>query len=124
MVLFFYQVLDINDNAPVFTKLQYEGSVKEETAENQPVLTVSATDIDTTNDPISYSLDERGQRHFIINSNTGQIRTGPQPLNREETPVLYFTVKATDGRFNAFAGVKVTNAALVYTNIYMYLKSY
>ena len=48
MTLPFAQVLDVNDNAPVFTQLRYQTTVLEGSPARQLVLTVSATDIDTT----------------------------------------------------------------------------
>ena len=79
----------------------------EGTKRNQAVLTVSATDIDTTKEDISYTLDQEGQQYFTIGRESGEIRTGGRPLNREKTPVLNFKVLASDGKFTGVAGIKV-----------------
>ena len=101
------QVLDVNDNAPVFTQLRYQATVVEGSPKNQVVLTVSATDIDTTQEDVSYSLDQEGQQFFTIERRTGEIKTGGRTLDREKTPVLNFTVLASDGKYTGVAGIKV-----------------
>ena len=91
----------------MFTQLRYQATVQEGSLSKQPVLTVSATDIDTTQEDIVYSLDKQGQSYFTIQSNTGVIETTGTPLDREKTPVLNFTVLATDGKHTGIAGIKV-----------------
>lgn len=71
------------------------------------MLTVSATDIDTTQEEIEYSLDQVGQRYFTIGRKTGAIKTGRKPLDREQKPVITFTVLASDGKHTGVAGIKV-----------------
>ncbi|NWZ21788.1 CELR2 protein, partial [Asarcornis scutulata] len=68
------QVLDVNDNAPQFTRAQYSASVRVATAkEGASVLSVSATDLDIGNNSIiSYSLMNRSD-DFHINNRTGEI---------------------------------------------------
>ena len=107
MTLPFAQVLDVNDNAPVFTQLRYQTTVLEGSPARQLVLTVSATDIDTTKEEIVYSLDQTGLRYFTIGRKTGEILTSTTPLDREKTPVLSFTVLASDGKHTGMAGIKV-----------------
>ena len=91
----------------MFTQLRYQAAVQEGSSSKQPVLTVSATDIDTTQEDIVYSLDKQGQSYFTIESNTGVIETSGTPLDREKTPVLNFTVLASDGKHTGIAGIKV-----------------
>ncbi|NXE10306.1 CELR3 protein, partial [Lophotis ruficrista] len=68
------QVLDVNDNAPQFTKAQYSANVRVATAkEGESVLSVSATDLDLgINSVISYSLLNNSD-DFRINNGTGEI---------------------------------------------------
>ncbi|NXE25021.1 CELR3 protein, partial [Ardeotis kori] len=68
------QVLDVNDNAPQFTKAQYSANVHVATAkEGVAVLSVSATDLDVGNNSvISYSLLNNSD-DFRINNRTGEI---------------------------------------------------
>ena len=91
----------------MFEKLRYQESVQEGTTSDKFVLKVAAFDIDTTQDEITYSLGKEGQRYFTIGSRTGEIKTGGRPLDRETTPVLNFTVFASDGKNVGIAGVKV-----------------
>ena len=99
----------MDDNAPVFTQLRYDGSVVEGTPANKLVLTVTATDVDSPSDSISYSLDQLDEMYFTIVLRTGELRTGQRLLDREKTPVLYFDVKASDEKkMTGVAGIKVT----------------
>ena len=70
------RVLDINDNAPMFSQLVYNVTVGEDASNGTAVIVVSATDGDAgQNAAIRYSL--RGitdNRPFNINSMTGVIR--------------------------------------------------
>lgn len=91
----------------MFTQLRYQATVQEGSLAKQLILTVSATDIDTTQEDIVYSLDKQGQSYFTIESNTGMIETSGTPLDREKTPVLNFTVLASDGKHTGIAGIKV-----------------
>ena len=91
----------------MFTQLRYQATVQEGSSAKQLILTVSATDIDTTQEDIVYSLDKQGQSYFTIESNTGMIETSGTPLDREKTPVLNFTVLASDGKHTGIAGIKV-----------------
>ena len=91
----------------MFTQLRYHATVQEGSSSKQPVLTVSATDIDTTQEDIVYSLDKQGQSYFTIQSNTRVIETTGTPLDKEKTPVLHFTVLASDGKHTGIAGIKV-----------------
>ena len=102
-------MLDVNDNVPVFNQLRYQATVLEGSPRNpnHVVLTVSASDIDTPQDQIAYSLDSVGQQYFTIGRKTGDIQIGGTPLDREKTPVLNFTVLASDGKHTGKAGIKV-----------------
>lgn len=91
----------------MFTQLRYQATVQEGNLAKQLILTVSATDIDTTQEDTVYSLDKQGQSYFTIESNTGTIETSGTPLDREKTPVLNFTVLASDGKHTGIAGIKV-----------------
>ena len=100
---------DVNDNAPVFNQLRYKATVLEGSPRDPDlvILTVSASDIDTTQEEITYSLDPVGQQYFTIGRRTGDIHIGETHLDREKTPVLYFTVLASDGKHIGVAGIKV-----------------
>ncbi|XP_074530812.1 protocadherin beta-16-like [Halichoeres trimaculatus] len=70
-------VLDVNDNIPVFNQSVYKASVTENTIRGTKVITVNATDADTgSNGLISYSLSKTkggGADIFSIDEKTGTI---------------------------------------------------
>ncbi|XP_071380369.1 protocadherin alpha-3-like [Centroberyx affinis] len=93
-------VLDINDNIPVFTKTLYKTSITENVPLGTTVLTVTATDADEgTNRDISYSLSSKDQDHvleiFEIDSETG-ILTVKGKINFETNPAFEIRVQASD----------------------------
>ncbi|KAM8910686.1 protocadherin beta-16-like [Spinachia spinachia] len=70
-------VLDVNDNAPVFTQPIYEGSVAENAAKGTIVTTVSASDADSKlNGKVTYSITNTldDVRHmFEVNEDSGEV---------------------------------------------------
>ncbi|XP_075298086.1 protocadherin beta-7-like [Opisthocomus hoazin] len=93
-------VLDINDNIPVFTHSLYKVRVLENSAQDTPVVVVSASDLDSgTNGEITYSIahnSEENLQTFKINPETGQVRL-KKPVDYEETKTYEIYVQATDG---------------------------
>lgn len=75
---FLFKVLDANDNAPVFLKDYYTGSVSEDAKAGVVVTTVKAEDKDSAavQGPIKYSLGPDADGMFVINPDTGVITTG------------------------------------------------
>ncbi|EDO48968.1 predicted protein [Nematostella vectensis] len=104
------KVTDANDNAPLFSKLVYEVSLREESPAGTSVVTVSAIDIDSppVQEAITYSIDKRGEQYFRISSSTGEITCGASPLDREKLLYYFFTVYASDGKNQGRAEVMVT----------------
>ncbi|KFQ07158.1 Neural-cadherin, partial [Leptosomus discolor] len=97
--LIIINVVNKNDEAPVFTQNEYQGSVLEELT-HLPVLVlkVSATDPDQAADQnaINYSLHGQGaSSEFSINENTGEISANKR-LDREKRSTWRFLVLATD----------------------------
>ncbi|XP_071380373.1 protocadherin alpha-3-like [Centroberyx affinis] len=93
-------VLDINDNIPVFTKSLYKTRITENVPLGTTVLTVSATDADEgTNREISYSLGTKDQDHvleiFRIDQTTG-VLTVKGKVDFEEHPAFEIRVQASD----------------------------
>ena len=72
---------DANDNAPVFLKDFYLGSIKEDVKAGVSVTKVEARDDDTAavQGPIRYSLSKEVQGIFVIDPVTGVISTGKYP---------------------------------------------
>ncbi|XP_072554765.1 neural-cadherin-like isoform X1 [Paramormyrops kingsleyae] len=92
-------VINKNDEAPVFSMNEYYGSVTEE-LDGSPVfvLQVTATDPDkdAAQEALRYSLHGQGaENEFIIDGVTGKIYA-QKTLNREERAVWRFVVLATD----------------------------
>ena len=89
-------VLDINDNAPMFNQsLLGNLSVSEDVEPGFVVATVEAFDADIgTNADLVFSLE--GTSTFEINSLTGELAT-VERLDREATQSYEFTVRVEDG---------------------------
>ncbi|XP_033367641.1 protocadherin beta-15-like, partial [Parus major] len=93
-------ILDVNDNAPVFTQAVYVGKVLENMPEGSLVLIVLATDQDAgINGEISYQLrQDVGQNDslFLIDPITGEIKI-TKPLDYEAAKTHELSVRARDG---------------------------
>ncbi|XP_072768481.1 protocadherin beta-16-like [Nerophis lumbriciformis] len=92
-------VLDVNDNAPVFTKSSYKATISENAPKGTSVITVSASDKDSgSNGKISYLLSKHKLRLsdlFQINSATGEvILTGD--IDYERAKLLEIDIEAVD----------------------------
>ncbi|CAE1152104.1 unnamed protein product [Acanthosepion pharaonis] len=92
------EVLDVNDNAPVFTKAEYNANVNEN-SEPQKILTVHADDKDAgLNGLVFYKLQNKSVP-FIINQITGDIWS-MMVLDFEKNPMYKFQILATDQSSN------------------------
>ncbi|XP_032929423.1 protocadherin beta-15-like [Catharus ustulatus] len=93
-------VLDVNDNAPVFTQEEYIGNVLENMPEGSVVLNVLATDQDAgVNGDIIYQLSQvvgQSDSAFVIDPRTGEIKI-TKPLDFEAAHTHELSVRATDG---------------------------
>eukprot|EP00066_Takifugu_rubripes_P026187 XP_011615453.1 PREDICTED: protocadherin alpha-13-like [Takifugu rubripes] len=94
------QVLDVNDNSPVFTKDVYTASLNENSPPGTLVIRVNATDLDEgANGDIIYSfgqeLDTRVKNKFDINPRTGDI-TVSGVIDFEENKMYEIDVQASD----------------------------
>jgi len=77
------QLVDVNDNAPVFDPEIYETELSEDVLPLTTVFTVHATDKDTGNfGKIYYSLQGEGVNEFMIDESTGVIQVKPGALGR------------------------------------------
>ncbi|KAM9849596.1 protocadherin alpha-13-like [Aulostomus maculatus] len=93
-------VIDVNDNSPVFSKSLYKARVSEDAAPGSVVIKLNATDLDEgMNSKILYSFIKRGNidpsNIFDINSETGEI-TVKGSLDYEDTPAYEVRVQAKD----------------------------
>ena len=90
-------ILDENDSPPVFSEVEYSGSVLENLAAGTSVLRVNASDMDIgSNAAILFSIVASSPAaHFTVDPSSGVIST-TQPLDRESTDAYVLTVRATD----------------------------
>ena len=104
------EVLDENDNAPVFTSLTYSVNVTEEVGVARFLLQVSANDPDVgTNADIIYSTNSPSL--VSIDSLSGVIVTATT-YDFEENPVINVTLFATDS-----GSVPLTATAMLVINV-------
>uniref|UniRef100_A0A671U5L9 Cadherin domain-containing protein n=1 Tax=Sparus aurata TaxID=8175 RepID=A0A671U5L9_SPAAU len=93
-------VIDTNDNVPVFSQPLYKAHVNENAPSQTSIVTVSATDLDEgINSEIVYSFIKRGNFNpealFSINPDTGEI-TVTGKVDYEENPAYDIRVQASD----------------------------
>lgn len=93
-------VIDTNDNPPVFPNTAIVRQIREGIAVRTPIVTITAEDPDSgDNGIVTYSIlsqDPEDQvRHFGINSLSGVIHT-LLPIDREEVDTFKLVVVATD----------------------------
>ncbi|XP_073730257.1 protocadherin alpha-3 isoform X8 [Misgurnus anguillicaudatus] len=93
-------VIDVNDNKPVFSKPLYKLQLKENTKIGFKIISLSATDLDEgINSEIHYSFLGRGNSDemnlFTINSNSGDILVQGQ-IDYEEHSAIELRVQARD----------------------------
>ncbi|XP_074530027.1 protocadherin alpha-2-like isoform X13 [Halichoeres trimaculatus] len=93
-------VIDANDNSPIFSKSLYKVRVRENASHGTVVIKLNATDPDEgLNSKILYSLVKRGNidpaNLFNLDPETGEI-TVKGTLDYEETPAYEVRVQAKD----------------------------
>ncbi|XP_069510276.1 protocadherin gamma-A10-like isoform X36 [Ambystoma mexicanum] len=97
-------VIDANDNAPVFNHSVYKIQVMENSPKGSVIGTIRATDIDQgTNSQVTYSFNKlKGNvlQKFDLDSNTGEISL-LENLDFEEAEFYEFEVRGTDGSLSA-----------------------
>lgn len=82
------EILDANDNPPLFDRQEYHENVRQDMSVGSHILRVSASDEDVdTNGAISYSLLPSGRRddldYFSVSSETGWVSL-KKPLDRDQ----------------------------------------
>ncbi|XP_074530044.1 protocadherin alpha-7-like isoform X29 [Halichoeres trimaculatus] len=93
-------VLDVNDNMPVFTKESYSAMLKENAPIGTTVIQVNATDLDDgLNGEVVYSfgdnVDNRLRKLFEVNPNRGEIIV-KGPIDFEAQDRYEIDIKASD----------------------------
>ncbi|AWP12014.1 putative protocadherin gamma-A3-like [Scophthalmus maximus] len=92
-------ILDINDNAPVFNQSRYKGSVIENAPKGTYIVTVNASDVDSgSNGQVTYSFSKSKagiSDLFDIDEATGKIYVAKQ-VDFEKDKKIEFRVEAKD----------------------------
>ncbi|XP_066515267.1 protocadherin alpha-3-like [Hoplias malabaricus] len=93
-------VMDVNDNVPVFSKPLYKARIPENSAPGTSLLTVHADDADSgLNGEVVYSFinhnNDKSIESFDINKATGEITVKGQ-LDHETNPAIEIRVQARD----------------------------
>ncbi|XP_069792757.1 cadherin EGF LAG seven-pass G-type receptor 3-like isoform X1 [Narcine bancroftii] len=106
------QLVDVNDNAPIFVSTPFQVSVLENAPLGHSVIHIQAVDADySENARLEYRLvDTAPDAPFVINSGTGWITVSAQ-LDRESVEHYFFGVEARDHGFpslSASASVTIT----------------
>ncbi len=105
-------VSDVNDNAPRFKQTSYSANLIENNQPGAFVVHINATDLDAgKNGHIYYSLEDSMRGLFVLEPETGIIRT-KVGFDHEKVEQIRFKVTATDGGSNPKSGT-----ALVVVNI-------
>ncbi|XP_014789593.1 protocadherin beta-13 [Octopus bimaculoides] len=94
-------VLDFNDNPPVFMQKKYNFSIGNTVRSNMPIAAVSATDADSgMNSKISYRFSSKTLKaavsHFKLNEESGEIFLNTQ-ISKMKQKSYQLYIEATDG---------------------------
>ncbi|XP_029288257.1 LOW QUALITY PROTEIN: protocadherin-23 [Cottoperca gobio] len=91
------QVLDVNDNAPVFAKVSYQVELSELVSADTLVLSVSATDRDSgLNGKITYRLLSSPLQGFYIEPDKGSVFTNKPLKAITNSNLIHLLVEAKD----------------------------
>ncbi|KAK2817251.1 hypothetical protein Q5P01_025442 [Channa striata] len=92
------QVLDLNDNAPVFSQVSYQVELSELVSADALVVSVSATDRDSgLNGLISYRLLSSPLQGFYIQADNGSVFTNKPLKAITSSSLVHLLVEARDG---------------------------
>nr|XP_043895493.1 protocadherin alpha-4-like isoform X7 [Solea senegalensis] len=100
-IIVIVNVLDSNDNPPVFSQTLYKTSVYENVEIGTSIITLNATDLDAgPNGQVLYSFSEAGRGkqtdQFSIDEKTGIVRN-KKTIDFEENNAFEIRVQASDG---------------------------
>ena len=109
-------VIDVNDNLPVFTKKGYNISIRNEESKVTPIVTLSATDLDSGQNGRlsyhwSYQTPEIAKSFFQLIETTGQIFL-QKKFNPGDKIINKLYVKAEDG-----GSPPLSSTAILYVNM-------
>ncbi|TRY83135.1 hypothetical protein DNTS_020651, partial [Danionella cerebrum] len=119
------QVVDENDNPPVFQELSYIGSISEAAPINSVVmredgkpLVIEATDADKNHNALLLFqiVDDTAKLFFTVDSGTGSVRTIAK-LDYETFSSFYFSVNVKDSGRPQLTAEKAANVFIRVANI-------
>ncbi|XP_078543504.1 desmoglein-2 [Lissotriton helveticus] len=115
------KVVDINDNAPVFTTEVFHGAIEELSAANSLVMVINATDADEENNlnsKLAYRIVSSTPQIFFLSKSTGEIRTVVDNLDREKQSsyTLVVEVRDRDGNAQGLVGTSTVSIDIVDVN--------
>lgn len=109
-------LLDINDNAPVFVPSHYQESIDDTSPVGRSVLMITVIDQDLgDNARVTLRLSGSGSEDFSIDGN-GVIRVTSTQLSADRIPVYRFQVIATDLGMPALSGTASVTIYIRRTN--------
>lgn len=91
-------VIDVNDNAPVFSKSSYRANVGEDELTGTSISQIKANDADAShNGHIHYTFEggDDGDKTFVLDPTSGVLRTA-RPLDRERVSKYNLVALAAD----------------------------
>ena len=111
------EILDVNDNDPVFPVAEYNVKIAENLPPQTALVTVQATDADSSQfGPVTYSLDGSvASSLFFINATSGEVRSN-STFDREVMSVWQFSVLARDSSNREASVLLVVNITDVNDN--------
>uniref|UniRef100_H2ZGL2 Uncharacterized protein n=1 Tax=Ciona savignyi TaxID=51511 RepID=H2ZGL2_CIOSA len=90
-------IIDVNDNSPIFSSLSYQTDVSEDAEIGRVIISAKATDRDSGNaGNITYSFAPNQILPFAINSDTGEVRISDPGLDFETQKTFSIQIAATD----------------------------
>ncbi|XP_043833444.1 desmoglein-3 [Dromiciops gliroides] len=95
-------ILDVNDNPPVFSQSIFYGEIEENSAANTLVMVLNATDADEPNhlnSKIAFKIvsqEPADQPMFLLNRHTGEVRSMTSTLDREKYSKYSLVVSGAD----------------------------
>ncbi|XP_059190480.1 protocadherin-23 [Centropristis striata] len=111
------QVLDVNDNAPVFTKVSYQVELSELVSADTLVLSVSATDRDSgLNGKITYRLLSSPLQGFYIEPDNGSVFTNKPLKAITNSNLIHLLVEAKDDGDPVLSTVTSIDVLILDTN--------
>ncbi|MCP9261909.1 Cadherin-related tumor suppressor [Dirofilaria immitis] len=122
----YVNVLDVNDNSPVFRQPRYDVQLNRSILSNATILHVEATDADTGNNSrINYHITTNPSKYFQIDHDTGAITIQYMALNCSEDSCLQncsemciLTVEAEDQGEPKLIGRTLVYVHLTNTNLH------